>query len=299
MSYKAGFIGLVGLPNAGKSSLANMVVGSKFSIVCSKAQTTRRRVMGIYNDDECQFVITDAPGVVGTTSGLNTFLQEEYRDVMDKSDVLLACLNLDANNPETLTSICEAVKAQNKPWAIAITKVDLPKIHRISILRELFSGYGVPVVGVSTETDIKSHTEVLIDLFKTLLPEATAPMYPTDSYTTESVRDLSAELVREKCFKYLHDEIPYGLATQVRKFEEGAALQKIFVDIVVERDSHKSMVIGRNGEHLKRIGMEARKDIEQVTGTKVYLELHVAVKDKWTRNPMQLKDFGYVVRKQN
>jgi GTP-binding protein Era len=299
MTYKAGFVGLVGLPNAGKSSLGNMVVGSKFSIVCSKAQTTRRRVKGIYSEDDMQFVITDSPGVVETTTGLNTFLQSEYRDVMDKSDVLLACMNLDAKDPEQLIAICEAVKAQKKPWAIVITKVDLPKVHRISILRELFSPYGVPVVGVSVETEVNSHREVLIDLIKKLLPEAPAPMYPTDSYTTESVRDLCAELVREKCFKLLHDELPYTLATQVRRFEEGPALQKIFVDIIVERDAHKAMVIGKGGEHLKRIGSEARADIEKITGTKVYLEIHVAVKDKWTRSPAHLKELGYVVRKQD
>lgn len=297
MTYKAGFVGLVGYPNAGKSSLANMVIGSKFSIVCQKAQTTRRRVMGIYSDSDSQFVITDAPGVIEATRGINTFLQEEYKDVMDKSDILLACINLDAKDPEELKKICDMVSAQKKPWAVVITKVDLPKIHRISILRELVAAYGVPVVGVSVESDVKAHREVLIDLIKGLLPPADAPMYPTDSYTTESIRDMSAEIVREKCFEYLHDEIPYSLATQVRRFEESETLQKIFIDIMVERDAHKSIVIGKKGEHLKRIGMDARKDIEQITGTKVYLELHVAVKDKWTKSPTFLKELGYVVRK--
>jgi GTP-binding protein Era len=296
MSYRAGFVGLIGLPNAGKSTLANALVGEKISIVTAKPQTTRQRVLGILNDEQSQILFVDAPGRVKSTSGLNQFLSAEYAAVIADSDVLVAVLNLDQRKPEELLSVAQSCADSGKPWMAVISKTDFPEPQRVAILRGKLSEFGVPVVGVSALHQPAEARELILPLVRGLLPESEAPLYDTDAYTTQSMREMAAETVREKCFEHLHQEIPYGLAVKTQKYvEDEGKIVKIYADILVNKEGHKAIVVGKGGSALKRIGTLARQDLERVLGRKVYLELHVVVRKNWATNPQMLEELGYVV----
>lgn len=298
MNYRAGFVGLIGLPNSGKSTIMNALVGEKVSIVTSKPQTTRRRMMGLLTAKDYQIIFVDAPGVVKAKSGLNMFLAEEAEDVISQSDVLVAVLNIDEKNAERLDEIIKLVKDSRKPWMAVIQKTDLPQVHRPQILREKLTEMGVPVVSGSALREPKALAELMLEEVVKLLPEADAPLYDSELYTLTSTRDLCCEIIREKCFENLHQEVPFGLAVKILKFieDEGRTI-KVYAEILVAKDNHRPIVIGREGTILKKIGTEARKEMEKLTGRKIYLDLHVASKVDWQKNPGLMKELGYVLPK--
>ena len=295
--YRAGFVGLIGLPNSGKSTLMNALVGEKVSIVTSKPQTTRRRVMGLLSNDEMQIVFVDAPGVVNAKSGLNMFLHEEARDVISESDVLVAVLNIDEKSPAQLEEILTLVKDSRKPWVALIHKVDLPELHRPQILRDKLSVLNVPIVQGSALTEPAGLKETLLKTLQPLLPEAAGPLYDEELYTLSSTRELCAEIIREKCFETLHQEVPFGLAVKVLVFNEESDVIKIHSEIMVAKENHRPIVIGAKGSALKKIGTDARKEIEKLLGEKVYLDLQVSSKRDWQRNRGIMKELGYVLPK--
>nr|HMN68171.1 50S ribosome-binding GTPase [Bdellovibrionales bacterium] len=186
MNYRAGFIGLIGLPNSGKSTLMNALVGEKVSIVTSKPQTTRRRVMGLVSGADFQAVVVDAPGVVKAKSGLNLFLHEEARDVISESDVLIAVLNIDEKSAEQLDEIIKIVSEAKKPWIAVIQKTDLPVLHRPQILRDKLSKFAVPVLQGSALKEGPALDEAVLETVKSLLPKADGPLFDQDSYTLSS-----------------------------------------------------------------------------------------------------------------
>lgn len=299
MSYRAGFIGLIGIPNAGKSTLVNSLIGEKVSIVSKKPQTTRKRITGILNADEFQAIFVDAPGVIKSEKGLNKFIMDEYTDVIKESDALLAVLNLDVDSPKPIEDILELVKSSKKPWAAVITKKDLGLDHRASVIRTKLEILEVPFVEISALKDPDQAKEKIKNMIKDLLPESPAPLYDDETYTTEQARFLAGEMVREKCFELLFEEIPYDLAVLVRGYEEFPGLVRIYADLIVEKESHKKIVIGHKGQMLKQIGTQARLDIEKMLGKKIFLELHVSVKKGWLRNAQLMEELGYVVQQQN
>lgn len=295
MSYRAGFAGLIGLPNSGKSTLLNLLVGEKVSIVTAKPQTTRRRVMGIYNDNKMQAVLVDAPGVVKAQSGLNLFLREEALDVIAQSDMLIAVLNIDAEKPEDLDAIIGLVQESRKPWMALIHKTDLPQLHRARILREKLEALGVPVVAGSSVSDKETLKEIMIEKLREMLPPAEKPLYEDDLYTLSSVRDLCSEIIRERCFEKLHQEIPFQLAVKILRFlEDDGPVVRIEAEIVTGKENHRPIVIGRGGNVLKAIGTEARKEIEKLIGRRVFLDLKVTAKPNWQKNSGSMKELGYV-----
>lgn len=298
MSYRAGFVGLIGLPNSGKSTLMNALVGEKVSIVTSKPQTTRRRMVGLVSQKDFQAVVVDAPGIVKARSGLNLFLHEEAQDVIAQSDVLIAVLNIDEDSSENIDQIIDLASKSQKPWLAVIHKVDLPQIHRPQILRDRLMTYDVPVIQGSALKDPEELKELLFERLATILPECEGPLYDEELYTLSSEKELCSEIVREKCFENLHQEVPFGLAVKILKFtdDEGPVV-KIFSEILVAKDNHRGIVIGKEGQVLKRIGTEARKEIEKVVGRKVYLDLKVASKRNWVKNPGVMKELGYVTPK--
>lgn len=298
IGYKAGFVAMLGIPNAGKSTLTNCLIGEKVSIVTSKPQTTRRRIKGIMTTKEFQAILVDAPGYIQNTAGLNQFLVNELNDILLGADVVLAILNLDARSPEPLEQIIEIAKNTGKPWAAVITKSDLGMGHRVHTLKAKLENMNIPYIQVSTVDSPAETKEEVSVLLKKLLPESPAPLYVDDIYTTEKVRDIAAEMIREKCFQLLFEEIPYQLAVQIRAFEEGKTLTKIHADIIVEKENHKKIVIGHGASTLKKIGMQSREQIEKLLEQKVYLELHVKAKQKWFKDPMAMKELGYVLPKQ-
>lgn len=298
MSYRAGFVGLIGLPNSGKSTLLNALVGEKVSIVTSKPQTTRRRVMGLISGEAFQAVIVDAPGVVRSSTGLNLFLREEAEDVISQSDALIAVLNIDERSAESLQEIIDLVRESRKPWIAVIHKTDLPQVHRPQILRDKLSELGVPVIQGSALNNGEVLKELLLEHMIPMLPQTDGPLYDEELYTLSSTRELCAEIVREKCFETLHQEIPFGLAVKILKFiEDEGPMVMIHAEILVAKENHRPIVIGREGVSLKKIGTDARKEMEALIGRKVYLDLRVTSKRGWQRNPGMMKELGYVLPK--
>lgn len=295
--YKAGFLGLIGQPNAGKSSLLNFLVKEKVSIVTSKPQTTRRRIIGVNTTDTGQIVFIDAPGLVKSTSGLNTFLEKEAHDVIRSSDAILAVLSVDESSAERNEEIIDLVVKSRKPWMGIVTKTDLGDMeHRVLIVKSMIEAKGGKSLSVSnTKGNNEDRTQLLNELIN-ILPDAEAPLYDAELYTTENVRDLAEEIIREKCFEVLNYEIPYQIAVQIRKFEEDAKpCPKIYADIMVGKDSHKPILIGKGAETIKKIGQNARKEIEALMGEKIFLDLKVTVKENWFENKQTLKELKYVI----
>lgn len=293
--YRTGFLGLIGQPNAGKSSLLNFLVDEKVSIVTSKPQTTRRRVMGLWSTDEGQIVFIDAPGLVEAEKGLNGFLQQEAYDVIQSSDALLAIISVDEKKKEDAEKVIEMVSKSGKPWMGLITKTDLKDhAHRVMILKAFIESKGAKAFQVSVKEDTKEDRENILIEALSLLPESPQPLYDSELFTTETVRDLACEIIREKCFEHLTQEVPYNIAVRITQFDEEATpCPKIFADILVSRESYKPIVIGKGGANIKNIGMDARKEIEKMMDSKVYLELKVQLREDWTDNKRLMKELGY------
>ena len=295
-SYKAGFVGFIGLPNSGKSTLMNALVGEKVSIVTSKPQTTRRRMMGLVTEKNFQAVLVDAPGIVNSTSGLNKFLKEEAQDVIAQSDALIAVLNIDERSGEALDSIIELVSKSGKPWIAVIQKTDLPLLHRPQILRDKLNKFSVPIIQGSALSEPEALKETLFELLPKMLPDAAGPLYDSELYTLSSTKDLTAEIIREKCFESLHQEIPFGLAVKILRFQEDdGPTVKVYAEILVSKPNHRPIVIGKDGANLKKIGSAARLEVEKLVNNKVYLDLKVSAQKNWTKQNSMMKELGYVI----
>lgn len=297
MSYRAGFIGLIGQPNAGKSTLMNFLIDQKVSIVTSKPQTTRRRILGIQNNQNSQIVFIDAPGLIKAEKGLNAFLEKEANEVIKESDALLAVLSIDEKDADAIEKVITLVKNSKKPWMGIITKTDVAdKAHRILIVKSMVEELGVKCLQVSCLKDGSEGRNLIIQEIETLLPESAAPLYDEELYTTENMRELTAEIVREKCFENLEHEIPFQLAIQVRKFDENAKpCPHIYVDVMVAKESHKPIVIGQKAQVIKKISQESRLQVEKMMDQKVFLELNVVVKENWFDQTQFMKELGYIV----
>jgi GTPase len=303
--FRSGFVALVGMPNSGKSTLLNALVGEKIAIVSPKPQTTRRRIQGIVTTKDAQLILCDAPGVLeGASSELNQFLIEEYRDVLSESDVALAILPGDEKSLHKQERILELVAHSRKPFLVVITKADLLKPEeRAQWAEELAKSPYLaamkendqPILFTSALTQVKYTREFVLEATAKLLPTSPA-LYDSELFTTETVRDMASEIIREKCFLNLHQEVPFGLAIKINTFDEQKNITRIEADILVERESHKKIVIGEKASQLKRIGTEARKELEATLGTKVFLGLHVICKPRWMQDKSLLKELGYVKR---
>lgn len=294
MSYKAGFVGLIGLPNSGKSSVLNLLVGEKVSIVSSKPQTTRRRSVGLISEKNFQAVVLDAPGLIKAEKGLNNFLELEALEVIKESDVLMGVLNIDADSFDDLEKVIDLVANSKKPYFFYINKCDLPQLHRPVRIREHLQKLGAAVIQGSAMTEVTKTKELIFEQIEKLLPTATAPLYDEDLLSLQPQREIVSELIREQCFNQLHDEIPFGLAVKLLKFEEGAKLDKIYAELLVAKDNHIKMVVGNKASRIKSIGEESRREIEKFLKKKVYLDLHVKSQKNWQTNPRSLKELGYV-----
>ena len=302
MSYKAGFLGLIGQPNAGKSTLMNFLVSEKVSIVSAKPQTTRRRILGIWSNEAGQIVFVDASGIIHAEKGLNGFLAQEAEDVIKNSDALIAVVSVDEGKPEDAERVLDMVSKSGKPWIGVITKTDIiEKAHRLMILKKMIEERNGKALSISVSTVSKGKEaaedrEAMLIEFLEMMPQSPAPLYDIELFTNENVREMVSEVIREKCFEILHHEIPYSLAIRIVKFDEEGPMPKIYAEILVGRESHKPIVIGKNAQVIKRIGMEARKEIEKIMGEKVFLDLKVNCKPEWADNKRMMKELGYVTR---
>lgn len=295
-NYRAGFVALVGQPNAGKSTLLNAILNEKLSIVSAKPQTTRSRVTGILNRDDAQVVFVDAPGTLKSTSGINQYLQDEVADVMKKADVVCALLAADATE-ESATDLLKQLQEGQTPWVAIVTKTDILGGTRTPKFFNYLIDNKIPFVSISTAKRREEAVNEVLDRVLPLLPLAKAPLYDEELYTTQTVRQIVAEFVREVCFDRLQQEIPYGLAVRVQEFKEDERITKIRCELLLDKENHKAIVIGAKGATIKAIGTQAREAIERFLGQKVFLELHVAIQEGWTKNPRIMKELGYVVSK--
>ena len=291
---KAGFVSLIGRPNAGKSTLLNRLVGTKLAIVSDKPQTTRNRILGVRNYDGAQVVFLDTPGIHRPRHRMNVRMVDAAKDAMSEVDVLALVVDAPEAGGHGDDFVLELTKQSKAPVFLVLNKIDLMKKNRLLPLIDAYSKKAsfaeiVPVSAVTGE-NVDRLERAIIDR----LPEG-EPLYPADYLTDQPERFFAGEIVREKLLQLTRDEIPFSSAVVVDKFEEPdreGGLLKLYCTIVVDRESQKPIVVGRGGEMVKRIGTAAREDLERFFGTHVFLDLHVRVKAEWREDERVLKDLG-------
>ncbi|HZV53934.1 MAG TPA: GTPase Era [Rhodocyclaceae bacterium] len=291
-AFRTGTLAVIGRPNVGKSTLTNRLVGAKVSITSKKAQTTRHRIHGVLTTDECQFIFVDTPGFqTQHRNALNRLMNRSVTQTLADIDVVLFLV--EAGRWGSGEKDIVRLLPHDRPVLLVVNKVDcftdrksvLPFLDKVS--REFPFADIVPVSAERGEN--------LDELLKTAakhLPEA-PPVFDADDITDRSERFLAAELLREKLFRNLGEELPYGMAVEIEKFEQEGELRRIHAAVVVDKAAHKAIVIGKGGEKLKRISTDARKDMEALFGGKVWLETWVKVKSGWADDERALKSLGY------
>lgn len=293
--FRTGFVGIVGPPNVGKSTLLNQMIGQKLSITSKKPQTTRNRIQGIVNRSGFQIIFIDTPGIHTARSPLNARIVETALSVMGDVDVLLLVVDASDADSESEAILKTALQKQSRPVILALNKIDL--IERPSLLSLIAEWSAVfpfkAVVPVSAETG--EQVDVLVQALSEVLPKGSA-LFPEENLTDLSVRFLAGEIIREKVFRQTGQEIPYSAAVTIDSFKEdgkSADLTRIHATIHVERDSQKGILIGKQGSKLGRIGEDARKEIERMLGKRVFLKLYVRVEKNWSKDARLLSKFGY------
>jgi GTPase len=292
MEFRTGYIAIVGRPNVGKSTLLNQLIGQKISITSRKAQTTRHRIVGIRTDEDAQYMFVDTPGFqMQHQNVLNRVMNRTVTQSISDVDAVLfviESMRFDERDEKVL-----ALLPRNCPVVLVINKVDkvsdkadlLPFIEKVSALFPFTA-----IIPVSAKRG--AQVPNLVQEIRRHLQEG-EPIYGEDEITDRSERFLAAEIVREKVFRLLGDEIPYSISVEIEKFETEGNLRRVFAAIIVDRDSQKPILIGKKGEKLKEIGTQARKDMEELFSKKVYLEVWVKVKSGWADDERAVKSLGY------
>jgi GTP-binding protein Era len=294
--FRAGYLAIVGCPNVGKSTLMNQLIGAKLSITSKKAQTTRHRIHGILTTDDCQYVFVDTPGFqTQHRTALNRAMNRTVNSALADVDVILFVIEGTRWRSED-----QAVLAKlptDSPIVLVINKVDrlADKNVLLPFLAEVAGKHTfADIVPVSAEKG--ENLDTLLKVAGKYLPEA-QPIFAPDELTDRSERFLAAELLREKLFRNLGEELPYGIAVEIEKYEDedgpGGGVRRIHAAVIVDKDAHKAIVIGRGGARLKRVVSDARKDMEKLFGGKVWLETWVKVKSGWADDERALKSLGY------
>ena len=289
---KAGYVSLIGRPNAGKSTLLNRLVGTKLAIVSDKPQTTRNRILGVRNYPEAQVVYLDTPGIHRPLHRMNVRMVDAAVETIRGVDVLGVVV--DATEPPGKGDrfVLDLVKDAAAPVFLILNKIDLMKKSRLLPIIQRYSEAGrfaeIVPVSAATGDNVDRLERAIVDR----LPEGEA-MYPADYLTDQPERFFAAEIVREKVLQFTHSEIPFSSAVIVDRLEEAegpTGVLKLYCTIVVDRESQKPIVVGRGGEMIKRIGTAAREDLERFFSTRVFLDLHVRVKAEWRENDAVLDD---------
>ena len=290
--FRTGYLAVIGRPNVGKSTLTNRLVGAKISITSKKAQTTRHRIHGILTTDDAQFIFVDTPGFQMThKNALNRLMNRSVTSSFADVDVILLVVeagNWGSGEAEILRMLPAAT-----PVLLVINKIDrlADKAELLPFIAKLSALHGfAEILPVSAEKDLGIR-ELLLAA-RPYLPEGPA-IFDADDITDRNERFLASEILREKLFRNLGEELPYGIAVEIEKFEQEGDLRRIHAAVIVDKDGHKPIVIGRGGERLKRISSDARKEMETLFGGKVWLETWVKVKGGWADDERALKSLGY------
>lgn len=295
MTYKSGYVSLVGKANAGKSTLINALIGEKVAIVSPKPQTTRNNIMGILTKDNYQLVFVDTPGIHTSKNALDKYMMKNVRSAIGGSDIVVYLIDGSKKLYDDELKYIENLVSKENPVIVAITKVDILKYEKVyPMLARLSEIKGIKEI-IPLSSLQKRNLDVLENAILKLLPESETKnfLFNEDEYTDKSVRFLVAEIIREKALYLYDEEIPHGLAIEVVKFDEQESIANIDIDIICERDSHKAIIIGKKGYKLKELGEQARKAIEELLQKKVMLKLFVKTKKNWRNNQNELNDFGY------
>jgi GTP-binding protein Era len=291
MAHKAGFVNIIGYPNVGKSTLMNALVGEKLSIITSKAQTTRHRIMGIVNSDDFQIVYSDTPGIVRNPSyKMHEFMNKFIETALIDADVVLLMTEPGLKFEEQ--AVIEKLQNLNTPVLLVINKIDLSNQENINTEITYWQNK-LPKADVVPISALESfNINKVFDLIINQLP-VSPPYYDKEEFTTRSVRFFVAEIIREKILMNYKKEIPYSVEVAVESFKEEEKITRIAATIFVSRESQKAIILGHQGRSIKKTATEARIDIEDFIGKKVFLETTVKVKKDWRDNENVLKHFGY------
>ena len=290
MAHKAGFVSIIGKPNAGKSTLMNSLLGEKMSIVTSKAQTTRHSILGIINEPEYQIVFVDTPGVIKPAYTLQESMMSFVQGSLVDADLVLLVTDIHERFDES--DVINRLSKVESPIAVLINKIDKSSEEevnaKITYWNEVLNPAAVFAISAKFEHNIESVRQFVLER----LPEHPA-FYDKDAFTDKSERFFVSEIIREKVFKLFEKEIPYSTEVVVSSFKEAENIIRISAEIIVERDSQKNIIIGSKGSMIKKIGTYARQDIEAFLQKKIFLELFVKVIPDWRKKKNYLKQFGY------
>ncbi len=293
-TQKSGFVAVCGRPNVGKSTLMNHLIGQKIAITSNKPQTTRKQIRTIYTDARGQVIFLDTPGIHKPKNQLGRYMDEAAYSTLEQSDLILWLVEPGETVGKGDTEIQNRLKASGKPVILVINKTDLASRELVQKTEEVYGGL-MDFAAIQKVCALRGvRTKELMDTIFGLLPYG--PMYyDEDSVTDETMRQIAAEIIREKALRDLRDEVPHGIAVLIDSMKErpDGSLMDIEASIICEKDSHKGIVIGRGGEMLRRIGSDARPDIEEMCGMHVNLKLFVKVRKDWRDNPTYLRSFGY------
>ncbi|WP_313073120.1 GTPase Era [Lacrimispora sp.] len=293
-NYKSGFVTLIGRPNVGKSTLMNQLIGQKIAITSDKPQTTRNRIQTVFTDERGQIIFLDTPGIHKAKNKLGEYMVNVAERTLKEVDVILWLVEPSTFIGAGERHIAEQLSNVKTPVILVINKIDTLK-NQEQILTFMNAYKDIcpfaEIVPVSALKD--KNTDLMLDLIYKYLPYG-PQYYDEDTVTDQPMRQISAELIREKALRLLKDEIPHGIAVTVEKMKEREnGMFDLEANIICERDSHKGIIIGKDGAMLKKIGIQARKEIENLLGTKVNLQLWVKVRKEWRDSEMYMKNYGY------
>ena len=306
-AHFSGYAAILGRPNAGKSTLMNALLGSKLSIATHKAQTTRHQIMGIYNEENCQIIFLDTPGIIQPKYELQKAMMRFVEKAEKEADVMLLLVDLKRsfiqqerdrkNAPNAPTELVDHellghVRSQHKPVILVLNKMDtvsevwLKKVQEA--YEEAFTFAGIQAISALEQHGIPA----LIDQLKTKLPKGPA-FYPMDELSEHPLRFFVSEFIREQLFLNYHEELPYSATIEILEYQESPEIDRIMADIVVNRNSQKGMIIGKKGAAIKQLGIQSRASIESFLDKQVHLELHVKVREKWREKEHMVRNLGY------
>lgn len=291
MTHKSGYVNIIGNPNVGKSTLMNALVGEKLSIITSKAQTTRHRILGIVNGENFQIVFSDTPGIINKPAyKMHEVMNKYVETALVDADVILYVI--DVKEKTDYTETIEKIKSTSIPVVLLLNKIDLITQEEVNVLinnwQEMLTG--ALVIPISAVHDF--NVQKVMDNILELIPES-PPYFPKDELTDKSLRFFVTEIIREKILLNYKQEIPYSVEVAIEEYEEGDKLDRIRAIIYAARESQKAIIIGNKGSAIKKTGTMAREDIEAFVGKKVFLELSVKVNKDWRDSDLVLKRFGY------
>lgn len=289
--HRSGFVNIIGNPNVGKSTLMNALVGERLSIITSKAQTTRHRIMGIVSGDDFQIVYSDTPGILKPSYKLQESMMKFVTGALTDADVILYVTDT-VEQGDRSEEIVAQIARSGIPTIVVVNKIDLTTPEALEALVEKWHAALPEAQIVPASAKEKFNVEGLFRIILELLPEGPA-FYPKETLTDKTLRFFASEIIREKILRFYDKEIPYCCEIEIDTYKEEPAIDRIAATIYVARDSQKGILIGHKGEKLKRVGQAAREDLEQFLEKKVFLQLFVKVNDDWRNDPRQLRRFGY------